>query len=282
MHRRIGIVLAVALLVAGLAAPASAKRPGVPGPPSGTDLDVTVQPSSGFMWANSVGDEIQFDISVTNTSRGPLSGISVYFASVHDPANKKTLIDDLDLGNNELWSTPSDDPYRVTVDDPLTEHLGFENLEPMQTTYVNVGTVTATDGTVTDSDDAIMTVHRVEPCPGPESDGSFVFTTDLQYEVCSFSGTGSWTLTTLPAKPIRGKQIPPSATVRDGVPGNWCTVETYVDGNTVIDTLYLPDDGVCLGGGAGGDTIPVRNRDLFYLATWKGNIVTATPGLAHD
>jgi hypothetical protein len=278
MHRRIGIVLTVALLVAGLAAPASAKKPGIPGPPSGTDLDVTVQPSSGFMWANSVGDEIQFHISVTNTSGGPLSDISVYFASVLDLSNKITLIDDLDLGKNESWSTP----YPVTVDDPLAEHLGFENLEPMQTTYVNVGTVTATDGTTTDSDDAIMTVHRVLPCPEPGNDGSFVSSTDSEYEVCSFSGTGSWTLTTLPAKPIRGKRIPPSATVRDGVPGNWCNVETYVDGDTVIDILYLPSDGVCLGGGAGGDTIPVRNQDLFYLATWKGNIVTATPGLPQD
>lgn len=262
MHRRIGIVLGVALLVAGLAAPASASKGGHPGPPSGTDLEVTVETSSGFMWANSVGDQIGFDISVTNTSGGPLSGISVDF-------NGAPLTDTpFNLGKNESWTTPH--MYTVTVadlDGPF-----------MQLTDVNVGTVNAAIGSrVVDSDDAIMTAYPVRPCD--QDGGLFVFTTDLSYEVCSFSGTGSWTLTTPVDKPPRGKRISPSATVRDGVPGNWCNVgEPSVDGNTVIDTLHLPTNGVCLGGGAGGDSITVRNHDLFYLATWEGNSVTATPG----
>ena len=35
-------------------------------------------------------------------------------------------------------------------------------------------------------------------------------------------------------------------------------------------------DIVCADGGAGGESIPVRNTNTFYLATWAGNTATVT------
>ena len=74
--------------------------------------------------------------------------------------------------------------------------------------------------------------------------------------------------------------------MRDGVPGNWCMVpwpdgeELHVDGKTVEQALHFPaanadGDIVCADGGAGGESIPVRNANTFYLETWAGNTVTA-------
>ena len=260
MHhsRSTGILFAVVVLIVGLAAPAAAKKGGIPGPPSGSGLEVTVE-SSGFMWANSVGDQILFDFTVTNMSGGGLEGVAVYFSG--------TLLDTFDLGKNDSWDMPY--TYTVVVGD-------FDGATISEQTPVPVGTVTAVDdGTVLDTDDAVMTAYPVLPCD-QVGDGPFYFGPTEDYSVCSFTGVGEWQLTTTLDRPPRGKSNNPSATVRDGVPGNWCTTgESVVDGNTVIDHQSLDD--TCDVGGAGGDTISVRNTTTFYLATWKGNTVFAEP-----
>lgn len=261
MNRRsIGILIVVGVLVASLGAPAAAKKGGHPGSPSGTGLEVTVEPSGGYMWANSVGDEILFDITVTNSSGGPLEGVAVYFSG--------TLLATFNLARNASWSTQ----HTYTV-------LGGDLAGTPNNTQssVTVGTVTASVGTVTDSDDAVMTAYPVPSCGQSSSGAAFTFAPTDDYSVCSFSGTGSWTLVTTLSKPVRGKNVS-GATVRDGVPGNWCMVgEGVADGYTVTQQVLLPDDGICLQGGAGGDTIPVRNTETFYLATWVGSEVVASP-----
>jgi hypothetical protein len=247
------------MLIVSLAAPAAAKKGGTPGPPSGSGLEVTVE-SGGFMWANSVGDKILFDITVTNTSGGDLTGVTVDFSD--------TSLGTIALGKNGSWSWQH--TYTVVEGD-------FADAPISEQTSVTVGTVTAANGTVSDSDDAVMTAYPILPC-GQDGDGSFTFGPNADYSVCSFTGSGDWKLTTTLDKPPRGKSNNPSATVRDGVPGNWCTTdESVVDGVTVIDYQFLHPSGVCTVGGAGGDTIPVRNTNTFYLATWKGNTVFAEP-----
>jgi hypothetical protein len=270
MHRSrsTGILFAVAVLIVSLAAPAAAKKGGNPGPPSGSGLEVTVE-SSGFMWANSPGDRIWFDITVTNTSGGLLTGVTVYFSGT-------LLATDVDLVKNDSWVVEY--PYTVVGSISLDGNTGdFADATISEQTSVTVGTVTAAAGTVSDSEDVVMAAYPVLPCNQIE-DGPFYFTTTENYSVCSFTGSGNWKLTTTLDKPPRGKSNNPSATVRDGVPGNWCnTGDSVVDGMNVIDYQSLPDDGICLGGGAGGDTITVRNTNTFYLATWKGNTVFAEP-----
>ncbi len=82
---------------------------------------------------------------------------------------------------------------------------------------------------------------------------------------------------------VRGRGKAPLLTVRDGAPGNWCMElpdgvggesEWATDTGSVV-FVYFPPDGTCLGGGAGGDTIPTRNSTLFYVAFTE--TVHATP-----
>jgi hypothetical protein len=287
---KIGVVLAVALLVAGLAAPASAKKGGKPGPPSGTGLEVTVEPSSTFMRANSVGDEILFDITVTNTSGGDLASVEVKFSKGDSTlASWHAYSAETDppvLEKNDSWSVEY--PYEVVESDLTDAPLNEQS--PMI-----AGTVIATAGNLTDSDDAVATAYPVPACSGdalgaPPPLGTFTFSTSEDYWVCSFTleQAGYWQLTTeLPNRP-HGKRAYLGATVRDGMPGNWCDYdllgylrsgEPYLDDGVwkVDSSIYFPENGVCLHGGAGGDIIPVRNSNTFYLATWAGNSVEAEP-----
>jgi hypothetical protein len=115
--------------------------------------------------------------------------------------------------------------------------------------------------------------------------------------------TGVWEITVMPLPPDNEKRpISVSVTVRDGVPGNWCTrwigtpsgfSETWKwndDPDNVIDgQVYLPGtenlldlaEGMCLGGGHGGDYFAVGNPKSFYLAT-DGNVsvrwISEVPG----
>lgn len=286
---RLGIAFAVALLVVGLAAPASAKKGGNPGPPSGSGLEVTVD-SSGFMTANSAGDRILFDITIANTVTGLLY-TAVSFDSVSDMlANCSPAVPN-SIAGGDSWT--GECPYIVAESD-------LSGLPPVEGSSVTVGTVTAEGwldvsksgrADAVDSDGAVMKAYPVPPCPTasdpvpslPPSLSGVEFGPNADYSVCSFTvdQPSYWMLSTkLPKRP-HGQAGGPSATVRDGVPGNWCSFgssDTYQLGSDwyVDDYMEFPADGVCLGGGAGGDTIDVRNHTIFYLATWAGNVVEKT------
>ncbi|HEY5684707.1 MAG TPA: hypothetical protein VIY70_04975 [Acidimicrobiia bacterium] len=135
-------------------------------------------------------------------------------------------------------------------------------------------------------DDCLVTAAPILPCGQSPDDASFSFTTTDDYSVCAFhpSDNPNWATTTLLNRPRRGQSHSPSATIRDGVPGNWC----YTEDDLVVDktgefvTSYWLLQPTCANGGAGGDEIPVRNTDTFYLATWRGNVVDACPGVSPD
>lgn len=280
-----GVLIAVAVLIVSLAAPAAAKKGGNPGPPSGTGLEVTVEPSGVFMWANSVGDEILFDITVTNTSGDSLSPVTVVFNDLENDIELATF----DLGRNQSWTMEY--PYTVEGSISADGNTGDFHGAPIDTqTEVMIGTVSAAvNGEVLDSAPAVMTAYPVQPCPPAAEDGSFTWGPNSEdYTVCALTPPtpSYWTMTTELPKPKKGNgPISPAVTARDGVPGNWCHHDTdgelpqdvSEDRLAITDRVFFPADGVCLGGGAGGDTIPVRNHDTFYLATWKDNVVVAAP-----
>jgi len=121
-------------------------------------------------------------------------------------------------------------------------------------------------------------------------------------------GTGVWQITLTPTAPANkpNRPIGASVSVRDGVPGNWCTLAIGTSSTfggrwkagdaDIVGSVYLPgdenlptklgdedyptlglDEGMCLGGGAGGNYFKVGNPKSFYLATngtvaveWKG------------
>jgi hypothetical protein len=208
------------------------------------------------------------------------------------------------LQKSESWSTPY--VYTVTEADlfglPLQE--GSELV---------AGTVTATDGDreLEDSAPATTRASRVGLCW--PNDGEFSLEHKADYTVCSArfeEEAGSYWMITATGLLSTGKGNKRSGhvllTMRDGVPGNWCTVvpinpddwdegvyegsqtgwETTIDGAKQLTRfMFFPPftvgdgvaDGTCLGGGAGGETITTRNGEnhLFYLA-YQG-AVEATP-----
>ena len=291
--RSTGITLVVAILIVGLATPAAAKKGGHPGPPSNTGLEVTVEPRGVFMWANSVGDHILFDITVTNSSGGPLTDVQVDFSGLE-------LIT-LDLAKNESWTTE----YTHTITGTISTagNTGdFEGAPIIAQSDITVGIVSAAvGGEVLGGAPAVTTAYPVLPCP-QLLDASFTWGPSAEdYSVCALTPGeglfGYWTFETTLPKPKKGKgPVSPAVTVRDGVPGNWCDYDEAgplpqdVNGDRlkITDRAFFPTDpfpgdppdtqGVCLHGGAGGDTIPVRNHETFYLATWEGNVVEACPG----
>jgi len=268
------VVLAAAMLVAGLAGPAAADRPNKPGKPDkGAGLEVTVEPASTWMVANSAGDMIDFAITVTNGTENDLTGVTVEWDS--------EWLATFDLGANA--SRTLENPYEYTFSD---DDLAWAIANPDADDEMLVGTVTISASELEDTTNAILTADVVEPCDVDELTGEVTLdtTTDNDYGMCSFTadpGT-DWTLETIMAKkrPVR------VSTVRDGIPGNWCMVpvseeeEFVVDGKTATQALSFPaantdGDIVCAHGGEGGESIPVRNANTFYLATWAGNTVTA-------
>ncbi len=204
---KIGVVLAVAMLVAGLAAPASAKKGGHPGAPSGTGLEVTVEPSGNMMWANSVGDQILFDITVTNSSGGDLTGVMVEFTkdyTVGESTTTETLtVWTPDILRNDSWATQY--PYTVLEAD----FFGTTLITSSSVTVGTIGAYIGSDSDPTDSEDAVMTAYPVEPCAESNAEG-FNFGTEEDYSVCSFTPAvlpAYWTLTTeLPNKPREERQ----------------------------------------------------------------------------
>jgi hypothetical protein len=116
--------------------------------------------------------------------------------------------------------------------------------------------------------------------------------------------TGVWEILLRPTLPDNTRQpLDARVDVRDGVPGNWCTLaigtpsgfsdrwkSPYPPDPTVTGEVYLPgaedysglglDDGVCLGGGVGGDYFEVGNPKSFCLRA-DGNVTvkwtSATP-----
>ena len=299
--RRTRTVLLVATLVVGLAAPATAKKGGSPGAPSGTGLEVTVEPVGVFVWANSIGDELLFDVTVANTSGGKVTGLVVTFEGA-------TLVEGEDPWPGTLEKNAFETrQYAYTVvegdfDDAEGEPLPFAT--QTEVTFGEVKVSWTVGGNEVEGDaPAVTTAYPVQPCPESSSGADFTWGPNpADYTVCALTPGadlfGYWTMTTKLPNPKKGKgPISPAVTVRDGVPGNWCNRHYDDEGNIevipqdvsndrllITDRVFFPTGnypeaiGVCLGGGAAGDTIPVRNHDTFYLATWKDNEVNACSG----
>lgn len=273
--KRFWIMLAAAMLVAVLAAPAAADKPVKPGrPDGGAGLEVTVEPVSNFMWVNSAGDVVDFAITVTNRTNGPLPAVNVKWDT--------EILATFDLAKGASSSLE----YEYTFTDDA-----FELANDLELDEMSAGTVTASaDGVGDASSEAVLTLALVEPC-GFNDEGEVTLTADDPLAVCSFTAYPDpdpddpyWMLETTMAKkrPVR------VSTVRDGIPGNWCMGDPVIDGTTATQTLVFPAvydengdivedaDIVCADGGAGGESIPVRNTNTFYLATWAGNTATVT------
>ena len=175
---RIMILAAVSLLVLGLATPAGAKKGGIPGPPS--VLDVTVEPASGFMWANSVGDQIEFEITITNKGSDLLRITSATFgsASFTDPDPKTPPVDcvEQELEKNGLCKTH----HVYTVGEPWVKLFDLPLQQQSTVELIDIVVVNALvldgDGTLEEKETAAFTAYPVAACDDPVVfDGKFEY-----------------------------------------------------------------------------------------------------------
>jgi hypothetical protein len=135
-------------------------------------------------------------------------------------------------------------------------------------------------------------INPVDECVFEDKEGNPVVT---KSGLCIWkpepTDTGLWTLSAVPEPaPTRPTRV--MMTMRDGVPGNWCTLEDGSGGGIqdrlkgsepIVLNVYLPDDGVCLLAGLGGCTgddcyFAVGNPKSFYLYTTFDGFITVTEG----
>jgi hypothetical protein len=173
--RKLLIVFSVAVLLLGLAVPAAAKKGGIPGPPSGSDLEVSMT-VDGFAWANSVGDVVPFEIHITNDGSTELTITSVEFEEADVPVASGLPANGV-LQKNESWTATYE--YSTTPSD-FDGSPFQENAEVLKTVVVD-----AESGgeTLAESAGILMTVHPIAPCR-ESGTGSFTVGPVAEYTVC--------------------------------------------------------------------------------------------------
>ncbi len=248
-------------------------------PPAAAPSFSAVMTVSELAWANSLGDEVDFTIAVTNAGEAALVAV----VSVDEYSAEITL------EPGERWTDDGTvDDYRHTV---TAEDLEAEAL---------VRTVTVTSGEARRTYSATATVQAVGPCDlQPGIDGLV----GSLGGVCAWAPpqTGYWRFSVTPDR-SPDTPIEVIATARDGVPGNWCVapldvsdpaggyieasggvLATWASGDPPITLVaYLPDSGTCLQGGADGEPIAVRNTDQFYLWVSEPSRVVAESCAVED
>jgi hypothetical protein len=210
---------------------------------------VAVSLDADLMWVHEVGDTISYTVTVENTTREAVT------ATIESTAGDTTVT--IEKGGVETYADLFS--YTVTESD-LAAGVDI------------VGSVTVTYGGGEVIAETSTEIDPVNPC---DFDA-------LAKGVCIWkpTGTGQWTIKFTPdsTRPARV-----TMTLRDGVPGNWCTLENLTGGAvqerwlpnspTPIDLqVYVPADGECLLGGHGSCIeedcfFAVGNPASFYLYT---------------
>lgn len=265
--------LTIALIVIGamlFASPVMAKKPPKLPMPS-TSAPVAVYLDAGPIWVHEVGDVIRYDVTVQNKTDAEVTVTVEAYTSTRvtiDPRGVET-IDDLFI-------------HEVTARDIDAA----DNILGTVTVYHDGLAITAETSTE---------VRPVDPCNFNQLTAGEACIWTLGNEAPD--PRGLWTVSVTP-DPLPTRPARLMVSVRDGVPGNWCTVPDVPDTGVVIDRwlpgdgafdlqvylsssdgLALPflDDGQCYSGGAGGDYFVVRNPDSFYLYTSFDGHATVTP-----
>ena len=259
----------IILIVAGamlLASPATAKKPSPKPPPSSAPVAATL--NADLYEVHEAGDVIWYDVTVQNKTLSPIT------ATIEYPADSEVLT----VGPMGVAEFPNLFSYEVTPDDVVAD-----------SDIVGSVTLTYDDGAVVA--ETSTGINPVDECVFEDEEGNPVVT---ESGLCIWkpepTDTGLWTLSAVPelTRPTRVMM-----TMRDGVPGNWCTLQNGKGGvvqerwlpnsSTPIDlNVYLPASGECLLGGHGGCTdddcyFAVGNPKSFYLYTTFDGFITLTP-----
>jgi hypothetical protein len=284
MKRTLILIVAMLVLVA-MAVPAGAR----PGKGKSSPLEVTVD--TDHFWANVAGDVIVWSVFATNKGRSPLEPVTVCESDLDSYACTGPALE-LDSGDaNDNGALDPGETWQYEYSYTVTEAEAVQELDAI------TKTVTVTAGDHTASTTMSVDTKWLNGCDFVGDTLTFDETNPADAMGPCYYGfeKGYLKLALTPTGDVGGKPLSLSMTMRDGVPGNWCSVrdpETgdILGGSAVARTqwragdpplkLYVefPADGVCLQGGAGGETIAVNNPNIFFLAAWgfSSGTVTAT------
>jgi len=314
--RRFWIMLLAIATALVIALPAGAvKPPRPPKPPTAAPIAVFIDAEP--VWTHEADDIVKYHITLENKTNELIDDITIRFTA----ATPTVIVENVQVPANDnfgkgFWRTVSEyeeaapclkdvDPaaecgliakVEVLIDDVVITQTEMSTLLDPEPAcgfdYQWIG----------DGEDAVLTGTRVEPV-----NDLCIWTLPEDGETTK---TGVWEITLRPTLPDPETRKPLGAwmDVRDGVPGNWCTLAIddswgfsdrwkapYPPDPTLRGHVYLPgdenlpvdpedpehptlglDNGMCISGGAGGDYFEVGNPKSFYLRADGDVPVTVT------
>jgi hypothetical protein len=275
--KRIWIVLLALVTVLAIAAPAAGK--GKPGKTT-TSAPIAVFLEGGPIWVHEAGDVIHYTVVIENKTRSDVTvGVEFEFGSepaVMIPARATVTLADLfstSVGTNRIEAARTAGCENQPAGaDPQCEI-------PASVTVVYGG---GEGEVVAQTSSKVMPYDLCGFAPAVVAGG----------EVCIWqpdpTNQKRWTVS---VEPDATKRTNVLVTVRDHVPGNWCTLPLPEGGGGVVSQRWKPADGpvtlkvylgneegICLSGGAGGDHFAVGNGASFYLYLSTDGEVTVSPG----
>lgn len=221
-----------------------------------------------FYWVNAMGDRLRFVLTVSGPSEGIVSweigatsGSTGGVVSFSDPVlvtyEVDQIVEEQAKARGQLHEVQSVAAEFTVIAGGETKVVPYTLDAEVEPDCTDEGVGLAYDG---------QDASGVHAYSGVLSD------------VCRWvpTGPGYWAVDL--AVPADATRTPPSigATLRDHVPGNWCTTNPEnapggVGGDPrqgpVTGWFYLPETGICLGGGMGGSTMAVGNTTDFILVT---------------
>jgi hypothetical protein len=272
--KRFWILIVVVAMALAMAGPATGKKP--EGKPNPNAAPIAAYVENGPWWVHEAGDVIVYAVNVQNKTR----------------ATPITVTVSTDFGDEEVAKLVEGGTTEVVV---VKRTVLEEEVPAYGISEEIVSTVTVAyqldgmDEPVTIDLDEGTVVERYRSCGFDKRELGGTATVDMTDGTACIWHTdqrGAWTISVLPVDPIVSGM---SVTLRDHVPGNWCTPDgsgggAYVRWHPKDDTrnpltldVFLPNesdplgggillgDGVCYGGGAGGATMQDGNPDSFYL-----------------
>jgi hypothetical protein len=287
MMRRTWILLIVVAVALVGALPATAKKPDKPEPPPRAPIEVSLNTEP--LWVHEAADNLRYVVTLENKTATAINHLTVAFTAagtteevtdIEVPANGAISLDGFSRLAGEFAETAECIAAEVTCD-LVASTAVYDDQELLAET-------------------SLSTMLDPEPPCAFDEDGVADVAGVCIWTLGEGDATGVWEISFLPTPPANPKRsINAALTVRDGVPGNWCTLEIgtgsaiagrwKVGDGPLVGEVYLPGDenlatlgldtGTCLGGGAGGDYFAVGNPNSFYLAANAadgGGTVSAT------
>lgn len=262
------LVLALATMLA-LAAPVGAAKPDKPGKPGTSGpVDVTLEANLGSVHA--VEDKIYYTITVISSE---YMSDAIVELSVNDGAAIELFTGNLNAGSS------LDLDYFYTV-------------ATMPTSDIEASVDVVVNGVAIASATTSVGFWAIDECGFEESAGSLTMVHpggDCRYGFAP----GYWEIVAYPDRNIARRY--PVMTMRDDVPGNWCTVSDPVkEGGSITRYVDLPtanpfgygewwEVGVCGFGGQGMCTdaecfFPTGNPATFVLTAPEGTVTAERLG----